>query len=238
MKITSPQFDQSMVYPAISQGKPAIFSSDYPVQDTEEVAYLVSDCASLREAFLTILQDAGIAGIAFGTIEEYSEHGRTDQCSCLILDLNSLDEDSLSLQCALAKKACPPVLFVSGHCDIPSVVRVMKAGAIELLTKPVNPAALTSAIRTAFARDRKWRQKKAELTALQERHAHLTSRQRQVLRLVVGGLLNKQSAGVLGISEATLQLHRGQVMRKMQASSFADLVRMAEKLRISTSTHQ
>ena len=142
------------------------------------------------------------------------------------------DVDGLELQRRLAEKSHPPIIFISGKCDIPSTVQAMKAGAIEFLTKPVDPLALLSAVGTAFAQDRRLRQKKAELVKLQQRLRLLTPRERDVFPLIVGGLLNKQAAAMLGISEVTLQIHRSQVMRKMKAESFADLVRMAIKLRI------
>jgi FixJ family two-component response regulator len=132
----------------------------------------------------------------------------------------------------MAGDACPPVVFICTHIDVPSAVRVVKAGAIELLTKPVDSTALLEAVLAALAHDRKLRQRRAELATLRERLVRLTPREREVLPLIVGGLLNKQAASVLGISEVTLQIHRSQVMRKMQAESLAELVRMAVKLRI------
>jgi FixJ family two-component response regulator len=170
--------------------------------------------------------------IGFRSGSEYLEHNRTDDSSCLILDLHLPDMSGLDLQRRLLEKANPPVIFVSGQCDIPSTVRAMKAGAIEFLTKPVDPEALISAVRVAFTKDLEQRRKTAELDSLQRQFAHLTSREREVLPLVAGGMLNKQAAAVLGITEVTVQVHRGQIMKKMEASSFADLVRMAGKLGI------
>jgi len=141
----------------------------------------------------------------------------------------------LDLQRHLSGESGPPIIFMSGKGDIPSTVRAMKGGAIEFLTKPLDEDALLTAIRTAFAQDRKLRQRHADLAKLRERLASLTPREREVLPLVVGGLLNKQAAAVLGISIVTLQVHRGQIMRKMAAKSLAELVRMASKLGIRQS---
>jgi FixJ family two-component response regulator len=234
MENASPQFERKPILPFQPQ-RAEIHAVRCPVRRPNEVAYLVSDCPILREAASRALEDAGIIGVAFAAIGEYLEYDRIDQCSCLILELHFQDKDRLDLQCRLAKEAHPPVVFISGHGDIGPAVHAMKAGAVEVLTKPVNQGALIEAIQTAFDQDRRLRQRRAELSALRERHSLLTPREREVFRLVVGGLLNKQAADVLGIAQVTLQLHRSRVVRKMQARSFAELVRMAEKLRISHS---
>jgi len=197
-----------------------------------QVVYLVDNDVRGREVVSGALQASSMNVIGFRSGSEYLEHNRTDDSSCLILDLHLPDMSGLDLQRRLLEKANPPVIFVSGQCDIPSTVRAMKAGAIEFLTKPVDREALISAVRVAFAKDLEQRRKTAELDGLQRRFALLTSREREVLPLVAGGMLNKQAAAVLGITEVTVQVHRGQIMKKMNASSFAELVRMAGKLGI------
>ena len=142
------------------------------------------------------------------------------------------DIDGLELQRTIAAKQHPPIVFISGHGDIPLSVRAMKAGAIDFLTKPINEEHLLQAINTALNLDRESRHNRAELAILEDRCASLTPRERDVLPLVVSGLLNKQAAAELGISEVTLQIHRSKVMQKMKARSLADLVRMAERLNI------
>ena len=144
------------------------------------------------------------------------------------------DIDGLELQSTIAPMQHPPIVFISGHGDIPSSVRAMKAGAIDFLTKPVNEEHLLQAINAALTRDRESRHNRAELAKLEDRYASLTPREGEVLPLVVSGLLNKQAAAELGISEVTLQIHRSKVMHKMKARSVADLVRMAERLNIPT----
>jgi FixJ family two-component response regulator len=198
----------------------------------DEVAYLVDDDAPVREALSELLASHDIEHVAFGSASEYLQYTRSEGSACLILDLKLPDIDGLALQHQLAETNSPPIIFISGHADIPSSVRAMKAGAIEFLTKPVDEETLIAAIRAGFAKDHQQRQVAAELASLQERFSTLTPREQEVLPLVTDGMLNKQSAALLGVSEVTLQVHRGQIMRKMKAESFADLVRMAEKLRI------
>ena len=196
----------------------------------DEVVYLVDDDARVREGLSELLASHGIEHVVFGSASEYLEYTRSDLSACLILDLKLPDINGLDLQRQIAEPNCPPIIFISGHADIPSSVRAMKAGAIEFLTKPVDEETLIAAIQAGFAKDRRQRQIAAELASLQERFSTLTPREQEVFPLVTDGMLNKQSAAVLGVSEVTLQVHRGQIMRKMKAESFADLVRMAEKL--------
>ncbi len=198
----------------------------------DEVVYLVDDDTRVREGLSELLASHEIEHVTFGSASEYLEYTRSDLSACLILDLKLPDIYGLDLQRQLAETNCPPIIFISGYADIPSSVRAMKAGAIEFLTKPVDEETLIAAIRAGFARDRRQRQIAAELASLQERFSTLTPREQEVFPLVTNGMLNKQSAAVLGVSEVTLQVHRGQIMRKMKAESFADLVRMAEKLHI------
>ena len=203
-----------------------------PLKETCEVIYLVTHSPCVRGALLGVGTESGTKVLDFRSTPEFLQFARADQSSCLILDLARQDPDGLDFQCRLAEKASPPVIFICDHQEVSYAVRAMKAGAIELLTTPVDPSLLLEAIRVAIAHDRKLRMRRAELATLRERQALLTPREREVLSLIVGGLLNKQAASVLGISEVTLQIHRSQVMRKMRADSLADLVRMAVKLRI------
>lgn len=198
----------------------------------DEVVYLVDDDPRLREGLSELLASHDIEHVAFASASDYLEYTRSDRSACLILDLKLPDIYGLDLQHQLAGTNSPPIIFISGYADIPSSVRAMKAGAIEFLTKPVEEATLLAAIRAGFAKDRQQRQTAAELASLRERFSTLTPREQEVLPLVTDGMLNKQSAALLGVSEVTLQVHRGQIMRKMKADSFADLVRMAEKLGI------
>jgi FixJ family two-component response regulator len=202
------------------------------MKPTGEVAYLVDDDENVRDALSELLASLNIEHVTFGSAQEYLAFARSDACACLVLDVHLPDINGLDLQQRLASETSPPIIFISGHGDIPSTVRAMKAGASEFLTKPIDPQVLVAAIRAAFVRDMEQRQKAADLDSLRQRFALLTPREREVLPLVASGMLNKQAAAVLGITDVTLQVHRGQIMRKMEASSFADLVRMAAKLGI------
>jgi FixJ family two-component response regulator len=197
-----------------------------------DVVYLVDKDPNVREEVSELLSALEMKVIAFPSASEYLDFDRKDSAACVILDISLPDIGGLELQRRLAESSNTPVIFISGRFDVTAAVSAMKAGAIEFLTKPVDLPALVAAVRAALVQDRKQRQRKAEFAKLQERLSLLTPREREVLPLVVGGLLNKQAASVLGISEVTLQIHRSQVTRKMQAESFADLVRMAMKLRI------
>ena len=205
---------------------------EFAPRSADEVIYLVDSDQRVSEELSENLAARGMEVIRFASATEYLNFTRADLSGCLILDMHLPDVGGLELQRRLAEKSHPPIVFISGACDIPSTVQAMKAGAIEFLTKPVDPMALLLAVRVAFAQDRRLRQRKAELAKLQQCCRLLTPREREVFPLIVGGLLNKQAAAMLGISEVTLQIHRSQVMRKMEAESFADLVRMAIKLRI------
>ena len=197
-----------------------------------ETVYLVENDSQIRKSLSELLESSQIKVISFGTVPEYLAYARPNEPSCLVIELDLPGLSITDLQQWNSGVTSPSLVFISGHADVAAAVRVMKAGAIEVLTKPVDPIALISAVRAALAEDRKLRQRKAELARLRERFSLLTPRERDVLPLVVGGLLNKQAAFLLGISEVTLQLHRSRAMRKMQAESFADLVRMSVKLRI------
>jgi FixJ family two-component response regulator len=175
--------------------------------------------------------------LTFSSAADYLEHLRVDDAACLILDLQMPGIGGLELQSRLAQEGSPPIIFVTGRGDIPSTVKAMKAGAIEFLTKPVDTEALLAAVATAFVRDRVLRDQRAVLSELERKFALLSPREREVLPLVVKGLLNKQAAAVLGIKEVTLQIHRSQIMQKMAAGSLAELVRMAGRLSIATDGH-
>jgi FixJ family two-component response regulator len=202
-------------------------------QGSAEVAYLVDDDNAVRNALTGFLHSSGVEVVSFGSAADYLSYRRTDVSACLILDLQLPDISGLELQRRLMDEWGPPIIFISGRGDIRSTVQAMKAGAIEFLAKPINPEALITSVVAAFERDRSDREKRAYITALQKRFSLLSPREREVLPLVVKGLLNKQSAATLGITEVTLQIHRSRIMQKMLADSLADLVRMAEKLRIA-----
>jgi FixJ family two-component response regulator len=181
-----------------------------------EVIYLVTDDSKFRERHSELLPPLKVDVVGFGSAEEYLDHVLSDAASCLILDLQLPGIGGLGLQRRLANETSPPIIFISGLADVSAAVRAIKAGAIEFLTKPVDEEALVAAISAAFVFDRERRQRHAKLSKLRERFSLLTPREREVLLLVAGGLLNKQAASVLGIAEVTLQVHRGQVMRKWQ----------------------
>ena len=197
-----------------------------------DVIYLVDADSRVRKEISSCFAALDMKVIGFSSAAEYLSFAGRDSAACVILDTHLPDLSGLELQRRLAEKSNPPVIFISDQCDIAATVHAMKAGAMEFLTKPLDRKALIAAVRAALAQDRKQRQRRAELAKLQECFSQLTQREREVLSLIVGGLLNKQAASVLGISAVTLQIHRGQAMRKMQAESFAELVRMAMKLRL------
>jgi len=200
------------------------------VQD--HIVFVVDDDRRIRESLCVLLSTFDLYAVAFGTAAEYIESEKPDVPACLVLDVELPDINGLDLQTQIAKGSHPPIVFITGHGDIPASVRAIKAGAIDFLTKPFKEDDLLRAIRAGIAQDRETRRKRADLAGLAERLESLTPREREVLPLVVSGLLNKQAAAKLGISEITLQIHRGSIMRKMGAASLADLVRMAAALEI------
>jgi FixJ family two-component response regulator len=193
---------------------------------------IVDDDIHVREALLDLLAASDLQAVAFGSAAEYIAHPKLDVPACLILDVELPDINGLDLQQQIADGDHPPIIFVTGHGDIPSSVRAIKAGALDFLTKPFSGPALLGLVHAALDQDRERRAKRAERESLRRRYDSLTPREREVLPLVVGGLLNKQAAAHLGISEITLQIHRTNVMRKMAAHSLAELVRMASALEI------
>jgi len=198
----------------------------------DHIVFIVDDDMRIREALLELLESHGIRAVAYGSAGEYVRADKPDLPASLILDVELPDINGLDLQKQIAHGDHPPIVFITGHGDIPSSVRAIKDGAVDFLTKPFSDGDLLRAVRTGLTQDRGARLDRAEMAALRERYASLTPRERDVLPLVISGLLNKQAAAELRISEVTLQMHRRNVMQKMAAASLADLVRMAEKLQI------
>ncbi|HMI57850.1 MAG TPA: response regulator [Gemmatimonadaceae bacterium] len=198
----------------------------------DDIVFVVDDDFRLREALHELLTSAGIDAVTFGSAAEFLGYSKPDVPACLILDVDLPDTNGLDLQSQLVPDDHPPIVFITGHGDIPSSVRALKGGAVDFLTKPFSESELLGAVETAIAQDREARRKRCEIGALQQRLSTLTPREREVLPLVVSGLLNKQAAAELGISEVTLQIHRGRIMHKMEAQSLAELVRMAGTLAI------
>lgn len=199
----------------------------------EPIIYVLDDDQRVREALLSLLSSLGLRVEVFASAKEYLQFKKPDAPACLILDLELPGMTGLELQQEIAGEQAPPIVFVTGHGDVPSSVRAMKAGAIEFLLKPFDNQELLRSVDVAILQDREARKKRTELAELRRRYALLTPREREVLPFVVAGLLNKQTAAELGTSEITIQVHRGQIMRKMAASSLAELVKMAGKLGIS-----
>jgi len=200
--------------------------------DDDHIVFIVDDDAAIREALGELLASHDTRAVAFGSASDYIKAEKPDLPACLILDVELPDINGLQLQRQIAGADHPPIVFITGYGDIPSSVSAIRQGAVDFLTKPFSDVDLMAAIATAIALDRKTRSERTELGSLQQRYQLLTPRERDVLPLVVSGLLNKQAAAELGISEVTLQIHRRNVMQKMAAASLADLVRIAERLDI------
>lgn len=196
------------------------------------IVFVVDDDARIRDALASLLASAGLEVAVFATATEFLGAEKPDAPACLVLDLELPDIHGLELQKDLAEREAPPIVFITGHGDVPSSVKAMKAGAVEFLAKPFGDQELLSAIDTALRLDRSARLKRSERTELTRRYERLTPREREVLTFVVGGFLNKQTADELGTSEITIGVHRGQIMRKMGARSLAELVRLTDRLGI------
>ena len=203
-----------------------------PVTPHDHIVFVVDDDRRICEALADLLSTFQLHVVTFGSAAEYLAYPKPDVPACLLLDVQLPDINGLDLQSQTGPGGHPQIVFMTAHGDIPTSVRAIKAGAVDFLTKPLREAELIRAIQTALALDRAARRKSAELAELQQRLSRLTPREREVLPLVVSGLLNKQSAAELGISEITLQIHRGKIMKKMAAGSLAELVRMAGALEI------
>ena len=205
------------------------------MMEPDRVVFIVDDDASLRESLKDLIRSVGLCVEAFASAQEFLRSKRPDVPGCLVLDVRLRGLSGLDLQKQMAEADMEiPIIFITGHGDIPMTVQAMRAGAVEFLTKPVRDQDLLDAIQQGLERDRKAREQRAKIAELHSRYRSLTPREREVMTLVVAGLLNKQIAGDLGTSEASVKVHRQHVMEKIGARSLAELVRMADKLGIPT----
>jgi FixJ family two-component response regulator len=207
-----------------------------PMPAASPIVFVVDDDVSVRESLELLIQNEGWRPESFESAQEFLDRPRVLVPSCLVLDISLPGLDGLELQKRVAaERRDMPIIFITGFGDVPKTVQAMKTGAVEFLTKPLNDEVLLGAIRQALERSRVALAHEAEMQELRNRYASLTARERQVMALVVSGLLNKQVGGELGISVITVKAHRGQVMQKMKANSLADLVKIAGRLRLAAS---
>ena len=202
---------------------------------SSEMVYIVDDDASVVDALSSLLRANGKQAQIFTSGQDFLNFERHDACACLILDLRMPGLNGLQVQESIAVQTKIPVIFITGRGDVPSTVTAMKGGAVDFLTKPIDEKALLACIERALEQDRKLRLAALEQKSLLARYRSLTPREQQVLPLLARGLLNKQAASELGITEYTVQIHRGHIMRKMEADSFATLVKLASKLNLESS---
>jgi FixJ family two-component response regulator len=200
----------------------------------DPIVFVVDDDASVRESVQRLISSVKLRVQTFGSTHEFLVSKRPDAPACLVLDVRLPDASGLELQRDLAEAGVQiPIIFITGHADVPMTVQAMKAGAVEFLTKPFRGQELLDAIQQAISKDRVAWNQRAQMAELRSRYDTLTAREKEVMKLVAAGLLNKQIGAELGASELTIKTHRGRVMEKMRAESLADLVRMAEKLGVS-----
>jgi len=204
------------------------------MEEKKAKVFVVDDDESVRDSLRSLIRSAGLSVETFASAQQFLASAHSHEPSCLVLDVRLPGLNGLDLQRRLAEtRIDTPIVFITGHGDIPMSVRAMKAGAVEFLTKPFRDEDLLDAIQQAVERNRVARRQQSQLADVRGRYESLTPREREVMALVVSGLLNKQIAAQLGVSEVTIKVHRGQVMQKMRAASLADLVRMSEKLGVA-----
>jgi FixJ family two-component response regulator len=203
------------------------------VSEAQPVVVIIDDDPDIRDALQGLLETVDLQAAPFATVSEFLASKRPEGPCCIVLDVRLPGLSGLDFQQELAREDIPiPIIFITGHGDIPMSVRAMKAGAVEFLTKPLRDQDLLDAIQAALRRDRARLDDERKFADLRTRHETLTTRERQVMALLVSGRVNKQIAAEIGISEVTVRLHRGQIMRKMRASSLADLIRIADKIKL------